>query len=223
VQRRAFARVVERVKEQGAVAGIQLVHAGRKASTAVFWRGEGPLSAEEGGWTPLGPSPVPFAEGHLVPHGLTREELRGVAAEFAASAKLALEAGFEVVEVHGAHGYLLHEFLSPLSNHRTDRYGGDLEGRMRFPLEVAAAVRAVWPADRPVFFRVSATDGLDGGWMLEDSIRLAGALKDIGVDVVDVSSGGLAGGSTSLRIPRAPGFQVPFAAGIRSGAGIATM
>ncbi|HLU29433.1 MAG TPA: NADH:flavin oxidoreductase/NADH oxidase [Glycomyces sp.] len=213
VQRRAFARVVERVKEQGAVAGIQLAHAGRKASTAVFWRGEGPLSAEEGGWTPLGPSPVPFAEGHLVPHGLTREELRGVAAEFAASAKLALEAGFEVVEVHGAHGYLLSSFLSPLANRREDEYGGSFENRVRFPLEVVDAVREVWPKRLPVLFRISATDWAgDEGWTPEDTVRFAPLLAAHGVDLLDVSSGGNTAGA---RIPTGPGYQVPFAARVR--------
>lgn len=213
VQRRAFARVVERVKEQGAVAGIQLAHAGRKASTAVFWRGEGPLSAEEGGWTPLGPSPVPFAESHLVPHGLTREELRGVAAEFAASAKLALEAGFEVVEVHGAHGYLLSSFLSPLANRREDEYGGSFENRVRFPLEVVDAVREVWPKRLPVLFRISATDWAgDEGWTPEDTVRFAPLLAAHGVDLLDVSSGGNTAGA---RIPTGPGYQVPFAARVR--------
>ncbi len=221
-------RIAAFLKEAGAVPAIQLAHAGRKASMQRPWFGNGPLDAtdhERGDlpWPIVGAGPDPMDHGWLVPHELDTDELDELARQWAASARRALEAGFEVVEVHGAHGYLLHQFLSPLSNRRTDRHGGDLEGRMRFPLEVAAAVREAWPADRPVFFRVSATDGIDGGWTPDDSARLARALKDIGVDVVDVSSGGLTGPSTAARIPRSPGFQVPFAEKIRSEADIATM
>lgn len=209
----ALARVVEQIRSHGSVAAIQLAHAGRKAGTAAPWHGGGPLSAAEGGWTPLGPSPVPFAEGDPVPHELTAEELRGVAEEFANSAKLALEAGFEVVEIHGAHGYLLSSFLSPFANHREDEYGGSFENRARFPLEVVDAVREVWPKRLPVLFRISATDWIDeGGWTGEDTVRLAPMLAAHGVDLLDVSSGGNVPGA---RIPSAPGYQVPFASRVK--------
>ena len=207
------------VRDQGAVAAIQLAHAGRKASTHVPWRGGGPLAPEEGAWQALAPSAVPFGPGFPAPHALTAAEIDTVVAQFADAARRALDAGFQVAEVHMAHGYLLHEFLSPLSNRREDEYGGTLENRMRLPLRVAETVRGLWPDDLPVFVRVSATDWVDGGWDLEQSIELSKRLKAMGIDFIDCSSGGLV---PDAKIPAAPGFQVPFAAAIRREAGIAT-
>lgn len=213
-QRAALTRVAGAVRARGAVVGVQLAHAGRKASTRVPWEGGGPLGAAERPWTPLGPSPVPFADGYPVPHELTEAEIGEVVEQFAAAARRALAAGFQVVEVHGAHGYLLGEFLSPHSNRRTDRYGGDFAGRARLALEVVDAVRAVWPDELPLFFRVSATDWLpEHGWTPDDTVRLAGELLARGVDLLDVSSGGNAAGVT---VPTGPGYQVPFAARVRA-------
>jgi 2,4-dienoyl-CoA reductase-like NADH-dependent reductase (Old Yellow Enzyme family) len=215
----AFRRIAAFVKGQGAVPGVQLAHAGRKASTSVPWRGEGAVRPEQGGWEPIAPSAIPFSGTYPVPRAMTAAELEMVCAQFAAAAHRAALAGFEVVEIHMAHGYLLHEFLSPLANRRTDSYGGSLENRMRFPLQVAGAVRDAWPAHLPLFVRISATDWTEGGWDLESSVDLARRLKGIGVDLVDCSSGGLV---PNARVPVGPGYQVPFAAAIRSGAGIAT-
>ncbi len=191
------------------------------------WEGNGPLdeSNAEGGedpWPIVGPGPTPMDEGWLVPNTLGAEEIAGLVQAFAAAARRADGAGFEIAEVHGAHGYLLHSFLSPLTNQRNDRYGGDRAGRMRFALEVTEAVRAVWPDDKPLFFRVSSVDGIDDGWAIEDSVALARELASLGVDVVDCSSGGLMGSATAARVKRGPGFQVPYAAQIRREAGIKT-
>jgi 2,4-dienoyl-CoA reductase-like NADH-dependent reductase (Old Yellow Enzyme family) len=176
------------------------------------------VGADAHGWQPLGPSPVPFDNGHPVPDELTTAQIAEITEQFAATARRALAAGFQVVEVHGAHGYLLHQFLSPHSNHRTDEYGGGFENRIRFPLEVVDAVRAVWPAELPVFFRVSATDWLDPqGWTADETVRLAKELQAHGVDLLDVSTGGNAAG---VRIPTGPGYQVPFAARVRSETGL---
>jgi 2,4-dienoyl-CoA reductase-like NADH-dependent reductase (Old Yellow Enzyme family) len=212
-QQEAYPRIVEFLKRRGTVPGIQLGHAGRKASTDAPWRGGKALSPEQGGWQPVGPSPIAYDDQHPVPHGLTTDEIGRIVADFAAAAERALAAGFEVVEVHGAHGYLIGEFLSPHSNRRTDRYGGSFDNRVRFPLEVVDAVRAVWPDDLPVFFRISGTDWLpDGqGWTAEDTVRFAKALLAHGVDLLDVSSGGNAAG---VRIPLGPGYQVPLAAAV---------
>ncbi len=218
-QRDAFRPIAEFVKRQGAVAAIQLAHAGRKASTDQPWRGGAPLAPEQGGWQPLAPSALAFASGHGVPHALTSTEIDAVVHDFSEATTRALSAGFEVVEVHMAHGYLLHSFLSPLSNRRTDAYGGSLENRARLPLAVARAVRGRWPDKWPVLVRISATDWIEGGWDLEQSIQLSRWLKEIGIDLIDCSSGGL---SPDARIPAAPGFQVPFAAAIRREVGIAT-
>jgi len=218
-QRDAFRPIVRFIKEQGAVPGIQLAHAGRKASTDVPWRGGGPLAPDQGAWEPLAPSALPFTPAHAVPRALTAADIDIVVRQFAEAAQRALSAGFETVEIHMAHGYLLHEFLSPLSNRRTDEYGGALENRARLPLRVARAVREAWPAHLPVFVRISASDWVEGGWDLEQSIRLAQWLKDAGIDLIDCSSGGLV---ANARVPAAPGFQVPFAAAIRAQAGIAT-
>jgi 2,4-dienoyl-CoA reductase-like NADH-dependent reductase (Old Yellow Enzyme family) len=216
---RAFARITAFVKEHGAVPGIQLAHAGRKASTAPPWRGEGPVGPENGGWQPVAPSPIAFGEGYPVPREMSRADVEGVRGDFAAAARRAAAAGFEVVELHMAHGYLLHEFLSPLANQRLDDYGGRLENRMRLPVEVATDVRAAWPGHLPLLVRVSATDWVDGGWDLPNTVELARRLKGVGVDLVDCSSGGIVPG---VRVPVGPGYQVPFAAAVRSEAGIAT-
>ncbi|WP_442945796.1 NADH:flavin oxidoreductase/NADH oxidase [Nonomuraea sp. LPB2021202275-12-8] len=214
-QQEAFARITGFLSEQGSVPGIQLAHAGRKAATDRPWRGGGPVSAADGGWQTVAPSPIPFDGRHPTPDELPIDQIRRIVADFAAAAERAHRAGFKVVEVHGAHGYLIGEFLSPHSNHRTDAYGGPFENRIRFALEVVDAVRAVWPAELPVLFRVSATDWLpDGqGWSVEDTVRLAKELLSRGVDLLDVSSGGNAAG---VRISTGPGYQVPFAARVRA-------
>jgi len=215
----AFGRIVRFIKSQGAVAGIQLAHAGRKASTDAPWRGGKPLAREAGGWQPVAPSAIPFDQGHPVPREMTTTDIDKVVADFVAAAKRALRAGFEVLEIHAAHGYLLNEFLSPLSNRRTDDYGGSLANRMRLPLRVAEAVRSALPSGLPLFVRISATDWTEGGWDLPQSIELAKRLKDAGVDLIDCSSGGNA---PRARIPLEPGYQVPFAEAIRRDAGVAT-
>jgi len=212
-------RITRFVTAQGAAPGIQIAHAGRKASVRPPWEGGQPVPVAEGGWTVAGPSPLPFAEGHPVPHELTIQEIAEVVAAFAAAARRALEAGFQVLEVHAAHGYLLHEFLSPLSNHRGDRYGGNLDNRMRLALEVAAAVRAVWPERLPLFARISATDWVEGGWEIEQSVELARAFRKAGVDLIDCSSGG---NVKDAQIPLGPGYQTPFAQRIRREAEIPT-
>ncbi|MCS0600930.1 NADH:flavin oxidoreductase/NADH oxidase [Streptomyces sp. LP11] len=210
----AFRRITRFLVSQGTVPGIQLAHSGRKASTERPWRGGGPVGPEEHGWQPVAPSPSPFDAGHPVPAELTVDGIEEIVGQFADAARRALAAGFEVVEVHGAHGYLVHEFLSPHSNHRTDAYGGSYENRVRFALEVVDAVREVWPDDKPVFFRVSATDWLaEGGWTAEDTVRLARDLHAHGVDLLDVSTGGNA---PRVRIPVEPGYQVPFAARVKA-------
>ncbi|GAA3630005.1 NADH:flavin oxidoreductase/NADH oxidase [Streptomyces fenghuangensis] len=216
-QVRALRRITDFVKERGAVAGVQLAHAGRKASTDAPWRGGAPLDAGHGGWQPVAPSALPFAEGHPVPREMDQERIDDVVGRFADAARRALAAGFEVAEIHGAHGYLLHEFLSPLSNRRTDAYGGSFENRTRLALRVVDAVRQVWPEDLPLFFRVSATDWTEGGWSPEETVRLAALLREHGVDLLDVSSGGAVPGA---RIPVGPGYQVPFAARVRAEAGL---
>ena len=215
-----LARVARFVHSQGAVAGIQLAHAGRKASTEPPWKGGHPLlTPEEGGWTVVGPSPIPFAEGGPVPVPLDEAGIDEVVAGFEAAARRALAAGFRVLEIHGAHGYLLHEFLSPFSNHRQDRYGGSLENRMRLLLRVAERLRGLMPGELPLFVRISATDWAEGGWDVEQSVELAKRLKEIGVDLIDVSSGGTL---PKVSIPVGPGYQVPFARRIRHEAGILT-
>jgi 2,4-dienoyl-CoA reductase-like NADH-dependent reductase (Old Yellow Enzyme family) len=215
---RAFEPIASFIKSQGARAAIQLAHAGRKASTDVPWRGGKFLSEEQGGWQTLAPSAVPFGD-WPAPREMTRDDVETVVIQFADAARRALTAGFDVVELHMAHGYLLHEFLSPLSNRREDEFGGSLENRARFPLRVAEAVRAVWPDHLPLFARISATDWVEGGWDLEQSVQLSRWLKARGVDLVDCSSGGLVPGA---RIPVEPGYQVPFAETIRREASVAT-
>jgi 2,4-dienoyl-CoA reductase-like NADH-dependent reductase (Old Yellow Enzyme family) len=215
-----LARIARFVHSQGAVAGIQLAHAGRKGSCDVPWKGGASLKTPaEGGWTVVGPSPIPFSEGDPVPVPLDLAGIDGVVAAFEAAARRALAAGFCLIEIHSAHGYLLHEFLSPLSNHRQDQYGGSLENRMRLLLRVATAIRQLMPAELPLFVRISATDWADGGWDADQSVILARRLKELGVDLIDVSSGAL---TPKARIPVAKGFQVQFARKIRDEAGIKT-
>jgi 2,4-dienoyl-CoA reductase-like NADH-dependent reductase (Old Yellow Enzyme family) len=223
-----LARIAAFLKSQGAVPAMQLAHAGRKASMQRPWHGNGPMDDNdrargEQAWPVVAPSAIPVDKGWLVPHELTLDEIDRLKAHWRGATARAREAGFEVVEVHGAHGYLIHEFLSPLSNKRTDAYGGDLQGRMRLALEIAGIVRENWPADRPVFFRVSSSDGVEGGWTLDDSVALARRLKALGIDVIDCSSGGIAGSATAAKIKRTLGFQVPYAQRIRQDAGIQTM
>jgi len=214
-----LARIVRFIESQGSVAGIQLAHAGRKASTAPPWDGGGVVAAGDGGWTPVAPSAVAFREGDPLPIAITEAGIDGVVHAFAAAAKRSLDAGFRVLEIHGAHGYLIHEFLSPLSNHRDDQWGGSFDNRIRLVLEVIRAVRTVWPSSLPLFLRISATDWVDGGWDLEQSIELARRVAPLGVDLVDCSSGGLV---PTAKIPAGSGFQVPFAAAIRREAGVKT-
>ncbi|WP_327321923.1 NADH:flavin oxidoreductase/NADH oxidase [Streptomyces sp. NBC_01210] len=217
-QVQAFRRITSFLKSQGTVPGIQLAHAGRKASTDRPWKGGAPVGADEHGWQPLGPSPLPFDEGHPVPEELTLVQIREIAGQFADAARRALDAGFEIAEIHGAHGYLIGEFLSPHSNHRDDEYGGSFENRVRFALEVVDAVRAVWPDELPLFFRISATDWLEeAGWTADDTVHFASLLKEHGVDLLDVSTGGNA---ARVRIPTGPGYQVPFAARVKREAGL---
>ena len=213
-------RIADFVQGQGAVAGIQLAHAGRKASCDLPWRGgAGLLTPEAGGWPVVGPSPVPFSEGSPVPTPLDEAGIEGVIHSFEAGARRALTAGFKLIELHAAHGYLLHEFLSPLSNRRDDQYGGSLENRMRLLLRVVQGVRGLMPEECPLFVRISATDWAENGWNLQQSIELARRLKGLGVDLIDVSSGGTV---PYARIPVAKGYQVPFSRSIREGADIRT-
>jgi len=215
----AFAPITRFIKQQGAVAGVQLAHAGRKASTDAPWKGGGAVPAAAGGWQPIAPSPIAFSPKSLIPRQMSLEDIDAVAGQFVDAARRAQSAGFEMIELHMAHGYLMHEFLSPLSNQRTDEFGGSLTNRMRLPLRVAREVRAAWPAHLPMFVRISATDWVDGGWDLTQSIALARELKKIGVDLIDCSSGGMVPGA---RVPSEPGYQVPFAQAIRRDADIAT-
>ena len=213
-------RITQFIRHNGSVAGIQLAHAGRKASTQSPWKGGNPISpTEAGGWQTVAPSAVPFHEGGPEPLSLTDEGLEKVRADFEAAATRALEAGFQVIEIHAAHGYLLHQFLSPLSNQRSDSYGGSFENRIRLLLEVIERVKLVWPSSLPLFVRISATDWTEGGWTVEDAIALAAVLKDKGVDVVDCSTGG---NVAKAKIPVGPGYQVGFAERIKQETGLMT-
>jgi 2,4-dienoyl-CoA reductase-like NADH-dependent reductase (Old Yellow Enzyme family) len=215
-----LARVTKFIREHGAVPGVQLAHAGRKASTARPWEGGQPVPEAQGGWSVVAPSAIPFAKEHPVPAALDAASVTGIIRAFTAAAKRALAAGFELVEIHAAHGYLLHQFLSPLSNQRTDRYGGSFENRVRLLTEVTDAVRTVWPEQLPLWVRVSATDWAeDGGWDLPQTLALAKILKPRGVDLLDCSSGGTL---PHAKIPSGPGFQVPFAEAVRLETGLAT-
>lgn len=218
-QAAALAPVARFIAEAGAAPAIQLAHAGRKASTAVPWLGHKPVYQPPDGWTPMAPSALPYAADQPAPRAMTAADIDQVVDDFVAAAKRARAAGFKLLECHMAHGYLLHSFLSPITNRRGDEHGGCLRNRARLPLRVAAAVRAVWPDEWPLSVRLSATDWVDGGWDLEQSIELARWLKDLGVDLIDCSSGAI---SAAARAPAAPGFQVPFAEAIRRQAGIAT-
>jgi 2,4-dienoyl-CoA reductase-like NADH-dependent reductase (Old Yellow Enzyme family) len=212
-------RIAGFLRRQGSVAGIQLAHAGRKASTRPPWEGGGVAPEAAGGWQPVAPSALPFQPGDPAPAELTRADIGRLVETFAAAAQRALQAGFQVVEIHAAHGYLIHQFLSPLSNRRSDEYGASFENRIRFALEVAAAVRAVWPASLPLFVRISATDWVEGGWDIDESVELARRLGVLGVDLIDCSSGGLA---PQQQIRLGPGYQVPFAERIRRESGVLT-
>jgi 2,4-dienoyl-CoA reductase-like NADH-dependent reductase (Old Yellow Enzyme family) len=214
-----LAKIAKLIQEADAVPGIQLAHAGRKASCALPWAGGNPLTQAEGGWQPVAPSAIAFNDASPVPTALTPNGIEAMKQSFLQSAQRGIDAGFQVIEIHAAHGYLLHEFLSPLSNHRTDRYGGSFEGRIRLLVEIVQAVRAVLPDPLPLWVRISATDWAEGGWDLEQSVALSHILKDAGVDLIDCSTGGLIPGAN---IPTGPGYQVPFSDRIRQDAEIAT-
>ena len=215
-----LARIFRFISGQGAAAGMQLAHAGFKASTSAPWKGDAPLDEANGGWRPIwAPSSTPFDRGYQTPQPLDHAEIDAVVHAFAAAARRCEMAGGKVVEIHAAHGYLLHEFLSPLTNHRDDEFGGTWENRVRMLCRVVEAVRGVWPERLPVFVRISATDWTEGGWTIEDSIALAKRLKTSGVDLIDCSSGGAV---PKAQIPVGPGYQVPFARAVREQANIAT-
>jgi len=214
-----LARIARFIRSQGAIPGTQLAHAGRKASTVRPWEGSRAVPIADGGWIPVAPSAVPFSDTYAVPTALDLNGIRTVVKAFAEAARRACEAGFGVIEIHAAHGYLIHEFLSPLSNKRTDSYGGSFENRTRFLREVVTAVRHAWPEGNPLFVRISATDWIEGGWDLDQSVELANQLGPLGVDLIDCSSGGILPGA---KIPVEPGYQVPFAEGIRRETGILT-
>jgi 2,4-dienoyl-CoA reductase-like NADH-dependent reductase (Old Yellow Enzyme family) len=218
-QAQAFKPIAAFIKAQGAIPGIQLCHTGAKASTAAPWEERRPLGENEGGWTPVAPSGLRFDSASPVPREMTISEIKEMVSQFAAAANRCRQAGFEVLELHMAHGYLCHQFLSPLANQRRDEYGGSLENRARFPLEVAQAVRDTWPNPLPLFIRISCTDWAPGGWDLPQSIELCRGFKKMGVDLIDCSSGGMLPDAT---IPVGPGYQVPFAAAIRREVGMAT-
>ncbi|MCQ4294624.1 NADH:flavin oxidoreductase/NADH oxidase [Pseudomonas stutzeri] len=213
-------RITRFIEAQGSFAGVQLAHAGRKASTWRPWLGKhGSVPIAAGGWTPVGPSTIAFSPEHAVPTALDEAGIAGIVQAFVEAAERSLAAGFKIAEVHAAHGYLLHQFLSPLSNQRQDRYGGSFENRIRLLLEVTTAVREVWPQELPLFVRLSATDWVDDGWNADETVELARRLKDVGVDLIDVSSGGTA---ANADIPVGPGYQTQFAERVRKEAGIAT-
>jgi len=223
-QARALSRIADFLKANGAAAGIQLAHAGRKGSTRRPWDGGGELGAAdvakgEGPWETIAPSAIRYADNYPLPKAMKTADMAEVIVAFREATRRALDAGFDVVEIHAAHGYLLHEFLSPLSNRRTDDYGGSLQNRMRFPLEVIETVRAVWPEQKPLFLRLSSVDYVEGGLTIEDTVEVAKAAKALGVDVVDCSSGG----NAPAQIPLSPGYQVPYAEAVRKGADVKTM
>ncbi len=221
-------KISDFIKSQNSVPAIQLAHAGRKASMQRPWHGNGPLNDSdfnrgENIWKIDAPSAIPVGTGFLTPNELSLEEIRRIQNSWKNAARRALKAGFEILELHGAHGYLGHEFLSPISNKRTDEYGGSQQNRMRFMIEIAEILRKEWPENKPLFSRISSVDGVEGGWSIDDSVILAKNLKDVGVDVIDCSSGGIAGSATAAKIRRGPGFQVPFSEQIKKDAEIDTM
>lgn len=224
----AYRRITDFIRANNSVPAIQLAHAGRKASMQRPWHGNGPINDSdrargEDVWRVVGPSALPMDTGWLVPHELSVSEIKALQERWREAALRSLDAGFEVIELHSAHGYLGHSFLSPLSNKRTDAYGGDLNGRMRFTLELTETLREAWPKDKPLFVRVSSVDGVEGGWTLDDTVVLAKELAARGVDVLDCSSGGLLGSATAARIKRSPGFQVPFAERVKKETSLKTM
>jgi len=219
-QMEPLARIASFIGKQGAVAGVQLAHAGRKASTAASWLGGGPLDVAGGGWRPIyAPSSIPFTPESIVPEALDKAGIARIVRAFGDAARRSRECGFKVIEIHGAHGYLLNEFLSPLSNQRTDEYGGSLENRARMLREVIEAIRKEWAERLPLFLRISASDWAEGGWTIEDSVALARMVRPLGVDFIDCSSGGSA---PHAKIPAGPGYQVPFAARVRHEGGVMT-
>lgn len=227
-QVRAWRRITDFIRGQGAVAAMQLGHAGRKVATRAPWDGFAPLGEQDAAsgrppWAGIAPSPIPFKEGAMVPKEMDADDIRHVIALHVEAAKRTWDAGFGILEVHGAHGYIIQQFLSPITNHRSDGYGGDIQGRMRFALELMEAVRATWPSEAPLFFRASCVDGKGGIWNLDDTVLLARELKARGVDVLDCSSGGIEGPLTLHLVPRVPGYHVPFAERIRAEADIPTM
>lgn len=222
-----LARVARFLKENGTAAGLQIGHAGRKASVQRPWFGNGPLAPQDRDrgdvpWPVVAPSAIAVAPNWLVPKAMTRIDIERVKRDFAAAAKRAIAAGFDVLELHFAHGYLVHQFLSPLSNRRNDEYGGDAERRMRLPLEIASEVRAIWPSERPLFVRLSAVDNVDGGLVIDDTVNLAGRLAAVGVDVIDCSSGGMLGPATDRKV-NGFGFQVPYSEQVRRQVDVKTM
>lgn len=218
-QTKAFKKITDFIKTQNSVPGIQLAHAGRKASTYSPWNGDGEIGIGSGGWQTVGPSPIKYSDIYPVPKELSTDEIKKVTAQFKNAAERSIEAGFEVIELHMAHGYLVHEFFSPFSNLRKDEYGGSLENRCRFAVEIASAVRSAIPDSVPLFVRISSTDWIENGWDIEQSIYLVKQLKNAGVDLIDCSSGG---NVHSVKIPAAPGYQVPFAQKIKNETGILT-
>jgi 2,4-dienoyl-CoA reductase-like NADH-dependent reductase (Old Yellow Enzyme family) len=219
-QQSAFGHIASFIHKQGSIAGLQIAHAGRKASHSRPWEDRHPIPPSEGGWQVVGPSPVPWESGASAPKELTTKDIACLTATFQHTAERALRAGFRLIELHAAHGYLLHSFLSPLTNHRQDGYGGNFQGRTRFLIEVVKAVREVWPPDLPFFVRLSATDWINGGWQLEDTVSLARKLSGLGVDAIDCSSGGIMPG---IDIKPHAGYQVPFAERVKRETGIRTI
>jgi 2,4-dienoyl-CoA reductase-like NADH-dependent reductase (Old Yellow Enzyme family) len=216
-QLNAYKKITAFIKEQKSVPGIQLAHAGRKASTYSPWKGTGEVNVDNGGWQTLAPSAIPFAESFPNPKEMSKDDIELVIDQFNKAAIRSIDAGFEIIELHFAHGYLVHEFLSPISNNRKDNYGGTLENRCRFAIDVTTSVKKVIPSGTPLFVRISATDWVEGGWDIEQSVQLAKWLKDVGVDLIDCSSGG---NVPNVKIPSAPGYQIPFAEKIKNEAGI---
>jgi len=212
-------RITNFIHAQGAVAGIQLAHAGRKASCELPWLGGAQIKDGANHWQTVAPSPIPFYDTDMQPHALTKDEIADTVNAFKAAALRSLKAGFKLIEIHAAHGYLINEFLSPLSNQRSDEYGGSFENRTRFLIEIIDDIQTVWPAELPLIVRISASDWVEGGWAIDDSVKLASILKDKGIDLVDASSGGI---SPVAKIPAGPNYQVPFATAIKKEAGILT-